>query len=249
MLRAVLLFSICSSILAAETDQVRRGNELYHRSCTMCHGMNGTVGDRAPALAGERRFLRSRPKDLFDAIQSGIPGTLMPPTNLPDSDVHAIVAYIGSLRATALENPTPGDPTHGEQIFFGKGKCGDCHMVTGRGGILGPELSNTAAERSLQFLRDALTKPRRHVPRGYQPVRIVTAQGQKLSGVIKNENNFSLQVLDTDSRLHLLLRDEVRDIEYGKESLMPANYDKTLTQAEFDNLLAYLTRLGRRVTR
>ena len=30
---------------------------------------------------------------------------------------------------------------------------------------------------------------------------------------------------------------------------MPANYDKTLTQAEFDNLLAYLTRLGRRASR
>jgi putative heme-binding domain-containing protein len=249
MLRAVFLFSICYAIHAADTDQARRGHELYHRSCTMCHGMNGVAGDRAPALAGARRFLRNRPQDLFDAIKSGIPGTLMPPTNMPDSDVHAIVAYIRSLRATAVENPAPGDPAHGEKIFFGKAKCADCHMVRGRGGILGPELTNTAGERSLNFLRDALTKPRPHIPRGYQPVRIVTAEGHKLSGVVKNENNFSMQVLDTNARLHLLLREEIRDIEYGKESLMPANYDKTLTEPEFNDLLAYLTRLGRRPSR
>jgi putative heme-binding domain-containing protein len=211
--------------------------------------MNGAAGDRAPALAGARRFLRRTPQDLFEAIQSGIPGTLMPPTPLPDSDVHAIVAYIRSLRATAIENPAPGDPAHGETIFFGKAACAGCHMVGGRGGILGPELTNTAAERSLNFLRDALTKPRPHIPRGYRPVHIVTADGQKLSGVIRNENNFSLQVLGRDSRLHLLLRDEIREIEYGEESLMPANYDKTLTEAEFKDLLAYLTRLGRRRSR
>jgi putative heme-binding domain-containing protein len=249
MLRAVFLLLVCGWLYAAEPDQVRRGNELYHSSCTMCHGMNGAAGDRAPALAGARRFNRRSPEDLFAAIKEGIPGTLMPPTPLPDADVHAIVAYIRSLRATALENPAPGDPAHGEKIFFGKGACAECHMVRGRGGILGPELTNAAAERSLNSLRDALTKPRPHVPRGYRPVRIVTTDGRKLSGVVKNENNFSLQMLDRDARLHLLLRDEIGEIQYGKESLMPANYDKTLTEAEFHDLLAYLSRLGRRRAR
>jgi putative heme-binding domain-containing protein len=245
MLRVVFCLLVSFPVLAVDAGEVQRGNELYHRSCTMCHGMNGTVGDRAPALAGARRFLRNRPEDLFDAIKHGIPGTLMPPTSMPDADVHAIVAYIRSLRATAFENPTPGDPAQGEKIFFGKAKCGDCHTVRGRGGILGPELTNTAAERSLAFLKDALTKPRPHPTRGYQSARVETVDGKKLSGVIKNENNFSVQLLDTNSQLHLLTRDEIRTMEHARESLMPSDYDKTLTEAEFRDLLAYLTRLGR----
>jgi hypothetical protein len=41
-----------------------------------------------------------------------------------------------------------------------------------------------------------------------------------------------------------LARDEIKKIEYGKQSLMPANYNKTLSVAEFEGLLAFLSRQG-----
>jgi alcohol dehydrogenase (cytochrome c) len=76
------------------------GREIYNRACTMCHGMNGAAGDRAPALVSRRRYLRSTEADLTDAIRNGIPGTLMPASTMPDEDVRKIVAYIRSLRAS-----------------------------------------------------------------------------------------------------------------------------------------------------
>lgn len=226
-------------------ENVQQGRSIYNRSCTMCHGQDGTAGDRGPALAARRKYLRTTEQDLFDAIKNGIAGTLMPASPLPDPDVRKMVAYIRSLRATASDNPVEGDAAHGERIFDNQGRCRSCHMVKGRGGILGPDLSNIAGERSVRFLEESLTKSKPHVQQGYQPVRITTTGGKKIRGVLRNEHNFSLQVLDEGGELHLLSRDEVREIVYEKQSLMPANYDKTLSAAEFRDLMAFLTRQKR----
>jgi putative heme-binding domain-containing protein len=118
-------------------------------------------------------------------------------------------------------------------------------MVNGRGGILGPDLSNIAAERTLQQLRLALTQPKVAIPTGYQPADVVTSTGRRVSGIIKNEDNFSVQFLDNNQQLQLFSRDELRDIHYQDSSLMPAHYDKTLSPTEFQDLLAFLSRLER----
>ena len=144
-----------------------------------------TAGDRGPALAARRRYLRTSEQDLFDAIKHGIAGTLMPASPLPDADISKIVAYIRSLRATAIDTPVEGDVARGGQIFEGKGRCRECHMLNGRGGLLGPDLSNIASERSVRFLQESLTTAKPHIPHGYQPVRVVTADGRQIRGVVK----------------------------------------------------------------
>ena len=168
----------------------------------------------------------------------------MPASPLPDAEVRKVAAYIRSLRATAIDAPVNGDVARGGQIFTRKGGCNECHMLNGRGGLLGPDLSNIASERSVRFLEEVLTTPKPHIPAGYQPVRIVTNNGQKIRGVLKNEHNFSMQLLDTAGKLHLLARDEVRQIEYEKHSLMPSDYDKKLSADELRDLLAFLSRQG-----
>ena len=228
-------------------DAAREGREIYNRACTSCHGKDGEAGDRAPALAARRRYLRTSEQDLFDSIKHGIPGTLMPSTSLPDGDVRKIVAYIRSLRATALDAPEDGNVNRGREIFQTKGRCTECHMLNGRGGILGPDLSNIAAERSTVFLREALTKPKPHPPAGFQPVRIVTVDGARIRGLVKNEHNFSMQVLGEDGKLHLLAREEIREVEYEKASLMPSDFGQTLKADEFQDLMAFLSRQGTRV--
>ena len=223
---------------------IGQGRDLYNRSCTMCHGMNGTVGDRGPALAANRRYLRNTNCQLFDSIRHGIKGTLMPATPLPDASVWRIVAYIRSLRARAIDSPVAGDVARGKTIFEDKGGCLECHMLDGRGGLVGPDLSNIGAERSLRHLREALTQPKDRAPRGYQPVRLVLRDGSAVRGIVRNENNFSLQVLGLDNRLHLL-REELREAHYEEHSLMPADYDKRLSADELEDLVAFLSRQAR----
>jgi putative heme-binding domain-containing protein len=230
---------------APSTEAAKQGREIYNRSCTMCHGQDGTAGDRGPALATRRRYLRTSERDLFDAIKNGIAGTLMPSSTLPDADISKMVAFIRSLRAAAIDTPVAGDVERGRQIFDTTGRCRDCHVLNGRGGILGPDLSNIAGERNVRSIEDSLTKAKPNIPLGYQPVRIVAADGRQIRGVVKNEHNFSLQVLGEDGKLHLLMRDELRQVDYQKQSLMPSNYNKTLSPADLRNLMAFLTRQGR----
>jgi cytochrome c oxidase cbb3-type subunit 3 len=224
---------------------ISEGTELYNRSCTGCHGVNGGAGERGPALAGERDYVRDTDAEIFAAVKDGITGTGMPASGLPSTDIWKLVAYIRSMRATASDAFVPGDVAHGEQIFWNQGRCSSCHMVNGRGRILGPDLSNIAAERTLHQLRLALTKPKVAIPTGYQPADVVTSTGRRFSGIIKNEDNFSVQFLDNNQQLQLFSRDELRDIHYQDSSLMPAHYDKTLSPTEFQDLLAFLSRLER----
>jgi putative heme-binding domain-containing protein len=228
-----------------DAAEARAGQKIYNRSCTMCHGLNGAAGDRAPALGAQRRYLRGTSEELFDAIKNGIKGTGMPGSPLGAGDVNKLVAYIHSLRATAVDVDVAGDVERGRAVFAGKGNCTKCHMVNGQGGILGPDLSNVGAERSLAALREALIVAKPTPPRGYQPVKVTTVQGRVIEGVLKNQHNTSFQILGKDERLHLLLAEEIRTMERSEKSLMPAGVDKRLTADEFADLVAYLSRQAR----
>jgi cytochrome c oxidase cbb3-type subunit 3 len=228
---------------AVDPAAAAAGREVYNRACTICHGMDGTVGERAPALAGTRRFLRTSPADLFDAVRNGIPGSGMPRSPLEDEEIHKVVAYIRSLRGTAADTVLPGNAENGAAVFWGKGDCGRCHMIRGRGGILGPDLSNAGRDRRAMALRDALLRSDRRSPRGYRLVKVRMRDGRAIEGLVKNEDTFSIQVLGTaDLALHLLDRGEAAEIVYPEQSFMPADYARRLSPGEIDDVVAFLSR-------
>jgi putative heme-binding domain-containing protein len=230
---------------AGDDESIEEGHQIFNRSCTACHGLDGGVGDRAPALAATRRYQRNTDAQLFDAIRHGIPGTAMPAVPLQEADAWKVAAYITSLRATAIATPVKGDIAHGEQLFWNKGQCGSCHMLNGKGGLVGPDLSNIAAQRKLSAIQDALTKPKPHPSPGFVPVRVMDKQGKAISGILKNEHNFSLQVLGSDNVIHLFDRTEIRDVVYEPASLMPSDYDRRLSGEELRDLIAFLCRQAR----
>jgi putative heme-binding domain-containing protein len=254
-----------SNPFEGQSQAIEEGRQSYNRACTVCHGLDGAPGEMAPALGLEgRRFATRNAAEIFDAIKNGIPATGMPPfPDMSDPDIWRITAYIQALRGTAIDAPTTGNVAAGEAIFWGKGACGQCHMVGGKGGILGPELSAIADLRKTASIIDALTKneyrvqgdggaiPRRlEPPNDYAVVRVTLPDGKVLRGVVKNENSISLQLLGVDdSRLHLLDRRQLRDVQYEKASLMPRDYRTRLTEPEFQDLMAFLTRLSRRQTK
>jgi putative heme-binding domain-containing protein len=243
---------------ANNADAIAEGREIYNRICTACHGKDGEAGDRALALgAPARRYARETDAEIFDAIEKGIPGTMMPPNGLPANDAWKVTAYIHGLRGTAIDTPAKGDVAQGEAIFWGKGKCGDCHMINGKGGLSGPDLSNVAGIRKYSSIVDALTKVQHRVATDggshaqalfpvttYQPVRVTMRDGKVINGVLRNEDSYSLQVFGSDNQLYLLDRDKLKEVYYVPKSLMPTDFDKRLTPTEFQDLMAFLTRLA-----
>ncbi len=238
---------------------VDQGRNIYNQTCTMCHGLDGAAGEMGPALgAPARRYAQGTDAQIFEAIKNGIPGTQMPASGgqLSDDDIWKVAAYIRGLRGTAIDAPAPGDASLGEQIFWGKGDCGSCHVVKAKGGLVGPDLTNLAGSRKTASIVEALTKEQHRVfgdggaiPKiltplsTHQPVLVTYPDGRTVHGVIKNQDSFSLQVMGLDNKLHMIDRQKVK-IVYESKSLMPTDYDKRLTPDEFKNLLAYLTRLA-----
>jgi putative heme-binding domain-containing protein len=240
-------------------EAIAEGEKLYNETCTSCHGKDGAGGELGPPVASQnRRYLRRTTNEIFDAIRVGIEGTQMPPFSgqFNDDQVWRLTAYIWGLRGTAIDTPAVGNVANGEAIFWSKANCGTCHMIKAKGGILGPDLSNLAGTRKVQNIVDALTKEKHRIMAdggthdttllpmsSYQPVRVTTADGKVISGILKNEDSFSLQVLGKDDlTIHRFRRKDVK-VFYDPQSLMPHDWDKRLNPTEFQDLLAFLTRL------
>jgi putative heme-binding domain-containing protein len=248
---------------ASGPQAVAQGKALYDQHCTACHGANAGAGERAPAIVSAATSMRGARSDaqLMAIMKNGIPGTAMPAwgNRLSDNDIANIGAFIRALRGTALDNPLPGDVAHGEVVFWGKGGCGSCHAIAGRGSVVGPDLGNIAAERKSTAISDALTKADHRVygdggvhlpgppPMEYESVRVVTKSGQTIDGVMRNQDAWSVQFMGLDSKLYSFDRSALRSVTIKSGGVMPTDYDKRLTADEFKDLMAFLTRQGTKV--
>jgi len=239
-------------------EAVHEGESLYAQHCTGCHGPNVSAGEIGPAIvSGERTDFGAGDRQVFNTTKNGVPGTPMGQQKLSEEEIWKIATYIHALRGTAIDNPLPGDVAHGDQIFWGKGQCGTCHMLGGKGGLTAPDLNNIAATRKASTIADALTKEQHHeydsggahlkslTPMdSYLPVHVTTADGKVIDGVLLNQDGYSLQMIGNDQRLHSFDRARLRRVDIEPKSLMPTDYDKRLTPEEFKDLVAFLTRQG-----
>ncbi len=238
---SVAVFSV--SILAAQhaaVVDVSAGQKLFQKNCSSCHGANAK-GGRGPDLsAGKWRWGGSDDAILKNILQ-GIPGTQMPAVPMPSSEGELIVAYLRSLERGAPEEPLKGDPAAGRKLFFGSAKCVQCHMFEGRGGRLGPDLSSIRFERKASQLQEAIADPDKSLRPNYETVEVRLPSGQILRGAKKNEDTFSIQLMDEHEKLHMLLKRNVTEIKAPRKSLMPAT---DMTGAELDNVIAFLKNPG-----
>ena len=212
--------------LAATADTIAAGQLVFDQACQSCHAPAGT-GDRGPALNTGIFTHGADDRALFRTIREGVAGTQMPPfRGLTDDQIWQVVTYLRSLsgardeRSAVNAPPARGNRASGETLFFGKAACASCHQVNQRGGIVGPDLS-TVARASVETIRQKIVSPAAPfsaapaagpgapVGRGAvvaRPVVVVarTRDGREIRGVRRNEDTFSLQMMDASGTLHLL---------------------------------------------
>jgi hypothetical protein len=78
----------------------------------------------------------------------------------------------------------------------------------------------------------------------YETVSVTDERGQKFQGVVLNEDNFTLQMLDTREQLHLFEKDKLRSLDKTRESLMPKYDEKVLPEKDLQDIVAYLLSVG-----
>ena len=214
---------------------VQAGAALFRERCADCHG-DDAKGVRGPDLT---RLWTSDGSDdrVFRTIRSGVPGSIMPPSTAPDAELWAIVAYLRSI-STAKPEESSGSVAAGEKIFAAS--CASCHRINGHGGYLGPDFSRIAANQTNQALTRAIRDASASFTSGYEPVTLVTRDGQRIQGTRKAEDAFSIQVMDTRERLQGYLKANLRDVVRDKKSLMPDFGVDKLSDQNLDDLLAFL---------
>lgn len=222
-------------------NPVELGRATYSSACAGCHGLDGSGTDKAPDISRSAEVRRFSDAQLSDLISSGIPETGMPAfRNLTEKQNRAIVGYLRSLQGKTVTPALPGDPRRGKGIFFGKGECSSCHMVSGEGGFFGPDLSGYGTTVSAKEIRDEILRSRRMPPQGYRPAVLITPNGERLDGIIRNEDNFSVQLQTKDGSFRSFQKPELRNLDRLETSLMPTNYGERLSPAELDDLVRYL---------
>ena len=217
---------------------ISNGGAMFRTRCAGCHGPDAR-GYLGPDLTGV--WSRGNTDDrIFDIVRHGVPGTEMTPADpqrVADRDIWQVLAYLRTLSAVPAPPPT-GDAASGERFF--RANCSSCHMVNGRGGQLGPDLSRIGSGRPRAGLLSKLRGASELIRAGYEPVTLVTREGERIRGVKKNEDEFSIQIMDTRERLQGFLKANLSELTMEKQSLMPVYGPDRLNDRDMDDLLRYL---------
>jgi len=230
--------------LAGDPQAAEAGKYHFRINCAMCHGLGARGGGRGPDLSRAKKKHGSSDAEMFRTIHDGVPGTDMPAAmgsigvEMKDLEIWQVITY---LRSIEVKTPAPtGDAAHGKELFYGSAGCSKCHMVEGKGGRLGPDLTGTGSSRSLASIVDSIRDPSKQLAAGYQTVAVVTADGHHARGFIMNEDLFSVQMMDTSERVLLLEKDKLRSFEKSSVSLMPPYDPAALSEKDLNDILAFL---------
>lgn len=228
---------------------IEAGQRRFRQLCSSCHGRDGEGGQgegQGPNLINSWEVRRAKDAQLFSAVKNGVKGTPMPGFAFPDNQLWELVGFVRSLNAPANSVAAPGDPVARETVFFGIGGCSGCHMIRGRGGYLGPDLSNIGATRRISELRAAILSPKEIPSEGYRPLFLKASKGGRVRAVAKHYSNWSIQALDENGELHLLRGAAMGTAVFQNKTWMPTDYGQRMTAAEIDNVIAFLSRQSMR---
>ena len=243
--------------LADNQSAAKAGEFEFRINCAFCHGLGARGGGRGPDLTRAHLLHGDSDADLFRNINQGIPGTAMPAngTNgqgvgMTDEEIWQIIAYLRSIQIKAPTRPI-GKAEHGKQLFYGDARCSSCHMIDGNGGRLGPDLSSVATARTIDSLVESIRRPSRRLAWGlteptkefaqeYETATVIASNGQQITGVTLNEDQFSIQIMDMTEHIHSFEKNALRSCKTSRRSLMPAYAPTMLSDQELQDIIAYL---------
>jgi len=247
--------------LAGDPKAAKAGEYEFRINCALCHGLGARGGGRGPDLTRAVKKHTHSDADMFQVISNGIAGTAMPAngTNgqgvgMTDEEIWQIITYIRSQEVKASAKPL-GNAAHGKDLFYGDANCSLCHMVEGKGGRLGPDLTAVGGSRTREALIDSVRNPSRRLawgltestkefPQEYQSVTATTADGKEIKGVTLNEDSFTVQVMDANEKIHLLEKSKLLSFQKSRQSAMPPYKSDSLSEKELDDIIAFLASVG-----
>ena len=245
LMAAILFFS--QSVTGQELNPLdgdpraaRVGGSIFRAQCATCHGADAKGIDSIDAPDLTLLYTNSGTSDesVFSTIRNGVSGSIMPAHIFPDAEIWMLVSYLRSIGLSGISTVVDGNPETGELLFLQN--CSTCHRRGDQGGALGPNLSRITQVRSLEALINSVRSPSAAIARGYKPVLVTTEDNEQVQGVIKREDAFSIQIMDTDQYLRGFSKISLREINYEEQSWMPVFSESELTNQDLNNIISFL---------
>ena len=188
-------------------ELVQQGQVLFVSFCGFCHGRDAMGGETGPDLTRSLLVAEDvRGDKIIPLVHTGRVDKGMPPQNLPDGDLAAIVAFIhdtkvkadsleGSRRTVDPSDLATGDARAGERFFNGPGGCGKCHSPTGDLAGIGTRLQGLPV---LQRLLMPGGRGRGAAVRRPAVATIRLPSGQTITGKLAYRDEFTIAITDAE---------------------------------------------------
>lgn len=137
--------------------------------------------------------------------------------------------------------PGKADAAAGRRIFFHPrmALCASCHRHSGRGNVVGPDLSLVAQQGDRKVLLQSILEPNREVAPQFFPTLLKLKDGTDFTGIMLR--SWSKEVYrDFTGKERLFEKSDILQRTELKTSLMPMGLVATITDEELRDLLAFL---------
>jgi len=230
----------------AQGSEASQGIQRFMEYCAGCHGADAKGGDKGPPLISGANPLNRSDAELFSIVRDGTKGGMPAFAQIGDANIRVVLQFLKSFennsaaKSASAEVAVTGDADSGRALYFGKAQCSKCHLMQGKGGFIAISLTNYGRNRAVDEILKAITTPDTALAPSSQVVTVTTNGGQALTGVLRNEDNFSLELQSEDGRYHFLDRSTVKDVHYSEHSLMPRDYANRLSPKELNDIVSFL---------
>jgi putative membrane-bound dehydrogenase-like protein len=188
------------------------------------------LGTDDPALL--QKLAQSDNIIIREEAQRALPRSL--PINRPAFDDTA--AWLKLLEGS-------GDAETGRRLFFNTkvALCATCHRHSGRGNVVGPDLTLIAQQGDRAAILRSILEPHREVAPQFYPSLVKLKDGTEFTGILLRSSSSEV-FRDLTGKERSFPEADVLSRTEIKMSLMPPGLVMTLTDAELRDLLAFLTK-------
>ena len=150
------------------------------------------------------------------------------------SDKKQLIAEYKKLLTN--ETVSKGDIHAGKAIY--DRTCSACHVLYGRGGKIGPDL--TGSNRAdLDYILLNMLDPSGDIPEAYQLVTVTKNDGQIIAGTVSDEDHQRL-ILNSIGLQKTVLKSDIKERATSPYSMMPEGLLLTLPDKDVIDLVKYL---------
>ncbi len=134
-----------------------------------------------------------------------------------------------------------GAAGRGRRVFYSvQAVCSSCHAIEGRGGDLGPDLTNVGQSKSRDQLIRAILQPSAEISPEWQGWYVNLKNGESYVGRQIDVGEKEIDLLTQDKGFVTFQKGDVKNYGVSQTSLMPEGLQNQLTVEDMRDLLAFL---------